>query len=184
MELGERIKLLHTHRFVFLAAWLAGVIALWVFPGYEARAFVMGGIIGYWPFVLFGVVGEPATWIAMFAFSAIEIGLCAWFMDRSCVPRKMWAVLLFNMVVGMAIAYLSTSDDFEHWKCGLVSHGFHPDYEISTSDFRRLYVIPQILSAGVWAIYLTTVIGVVYAIGLRVWGSKPKEESSLKTFIK
>jgi len=178
------MKALHTHRFVFMSAWLVGVIALWMIPGYEARFFVIGGIIGYWPFALFGTVGDSATLVSMFVLSAAEIGLCAWFMDRSCVPKKIWAVLLFAIVVGMAIAYLRTSDDFEQWKCGLVSHGFHPDYEISTSDFRRLYVIPQTLSAGVWAIYLTTVIGVVYAIGLRVWGLKPKEESALKTFIK
>lgn len=168
------MKLLYTHRFVFISAWLVGVIALWVFPGYEARAFIIGGIIGYWPFALLGTVGESATFISMFALSAVEIGLCAWFMDRSGVPRKMWAVLLFNMVVGMAIAYLRTSNDFEQWKYGLVSHACHPDYEISRSDFRRLYVIPQIFAAGIWGIYLTTVIGVVYALGLRVCGKRQK----------
>lgn|GEM_PF-6494197 len=174
MELAERMKALQSHCFVFMSAWLAGVIALWVIPGYEARVFVIGGIIGYWPFALLGTVGEPATFISMFALSAVEIGLCAWFMDRSGVPRKMWAVLLFNMVVGVAIAYLRTSNDFEQWKYGLVSHACHPDYEISTSDFRRLYVIPQIFAAGIWGIYLTTVIGVVYALGLRVCGKRQK----------
>jgi hypothetical protein len=168
------MKLLQSHRFVFMSSWLVGVIALWVFPGYEARVFVIGGIIGYWPFALLGTVGEPATFISMFALSAIEIGLCAWFMDRSGVPRKMWAVLLFNMVVGMAIAYLRMSDDFEQWKCGLVSHACHPDYEMTLSDFRHLHLFPNMLTSGVLGIYLATVIGVVYALGLRVCGKRQK----------
>jgi hypothetical protein len=147
---------------------------LLVYPGYEARAFVMSGIIGYWLFVILGGVGGPMMLFLMFAVSALEVGLCAWFMDRCHVPKKIWAVLLLVLVFGTSLTYLFISDDFEQWKCGLAAHGFHPDYEISTSDFRRIYVIPQILFVGVWAIYLTTVIGVVYALCLRVCEKRQK----------
>lgn len=162
------MKHLLTHRFVFMSAWLVGVIALWMIPGYEARFLVVGGIIGYWPFALFGTLSDPATLISMFVLSAVEIGLCAWFMDRSRVPKKIWVVLLLAIVVGMSVKYLKTIDDFEQWKYGLVSHVCHPDYEMTLSDFRRLYLFPNMLASGVMGIYLATVFGVFCAIGLRV----------------
>lgn len=166
------MKLIQTHRFVFISAWLLGVIGLLVYPGYEARAFVMAGIIGYWPFALLGVVDGPMILFLMFALSVLEIGLCAWFMDRSHVPKKICAVLLFAIVVGMSVTYLIAIGDFEKWKHGLVSYACHPDYELTLSDFYRLYVIPNMLSMGVWMIYLTMIVGFGYALCLRVCGKR------------
>lgn len=171
---------MYKHRLVFVGVWLLGVIALLIYPGFECRAFAVGLIIGYWPIYLLGIlIGDvvPRTWdgiilLSMFLLSGAEVGFCAWIMDKRNITKKIWAGLLFIIIVGVSIAYYLNADKFDVYKTSqwVVAAENAPElnYEFTLSDFNSIYLIPNMIVGGMIGVYLTTAFSFLYAIGITV----------------
>ena len=164
---------MYKHRLVFIGVWLLGVIALLIYPGFEARGFAMGLIIGYWPFAICGECGATITLLSMLILSAIEIGLCAWIMDKRNITKKVWAGLLFAIIVGVSIAYFLNADKFDTYKTSqwVVAAENTPElnYEFTLSDFNNIYLIPNMIVGGMIGLYLATAFSFLYAIGISIF---------------
>lgn len=164
---------MHKHRLVFIGMWLSGVIVLLIYPGFECRGFAMGLIIGYWPFALCGECGDTITLLSMLILSAIEIGLCAWIMDKRNITKKVWAGLLFAIIAGVSIAYCLNADKFDAYKTSqwVVAAENSPElnYEFTLSDFNNIYLIPNMIVGGVIGLYLATAFSFLYAIGTSIF---------------
>lgn len=150
------------HRFVFFSGWLVGMGLLMVWPGFEAKGFIFGMIIGYWPFALRHELEPYFTLAVMFVLAAAEVYLCAWVLDWFRLSRRIWFILACAVMAGIGGAYIICHDDFEWWQYSLAAFAFHPDYELQLSDFYRLYLIPKVLVYGVYGIYFTEVAGLVF----------------------
>ena len=163
-------RIIYTHRFVFAATWLLGIIALIFYPGFEIKGLVFGLVIGYWPFALCGECGDTITLLSMFILSAIEVGLCAWVMDKCNIAKKIWVGLLFAIIAGVSIAYYLNADQFDAYKTSqwVVAAENTPElnYEFTLSDFNELYLIPQVIVGGMIGLYLTSALGFLYAMGM------------------
>ena len=170
---------MYKHRLVFAGVWLLGVIALLIYPGFECRAFAMGIIIGYWPIYLLGIlIGDVVhTWdsiifLSMFVLSGAEVGFCAWIMDKRNITKKIWAGLLFVIIVGVGIAYYLNADKFDVYKTSqwVVAAENAPElnYEFTLSDFNSIYLIPNMIVGGMIGVYLTTAFSFLCAIGITV----------------
>ena len=162
-------RIIYTHRFVFAATWLLGVIALIFYPGFEIKGLVFGLVIGYWPFALFGECGDAITLLSMFLLSAIEVGLCAWIMDKYNVTKKIWAVLLFSIIAGVVIIYYSSADYYDTWRFSTISLVVPEGYDLTVSDFNNLYLIPKMIGGGMIGLYLATAFSFLYAIGISIF---------------
>jgi len=164
---------MYRHRLVFIGVWLLGVIALVIYPGFEARCFAMGLVIGYWPFAIFGECGGIITLLSMLILSAIEIGLCAWIMDKHNITKKVWAGLLFAIIAGVSITYCLYSDEFDTCKTlpWVVAAESSPElnYEFTRSDFNNIYLIPIMIAGGMIGLYLATAFSFLYAIGISIF---------------
>lgn len=163
---------MYKHRLVFIGVWLLGVIALLIYPGFEARGLAIGLIIGYWPFAICGQCGDIITLFSMFILSAIEIGLCAWIMDKCNITEKVWAVLLFAIIAGVGIAHFLNADKFDTYKtCQWVTAAENSpelNYEFTRSEFNRIYLIPKMIVGGMIGLYLATAFSFLYAIGISI----------------
>ena len=157
---------MYKHRLVFGGAWLLGVMALVICPGFEAKGLVWGLRIGWWPFMLFGEWGDALTLLGIFVVSAIEVGFCAWIMDKCKVTKKVWAVLLFSITIGVVVTYCSSVDYFEAWKLGTISVIMPEGYDLTVSDFYKLHLLPETIVGGMAGFYLTTAVGFIYAMGM------------------
>lgn len=161
---------MYKHRLVFVGAWLLGVMALMIYPGFEAKGLVWGLIIGYWPFALFGECGDAITLLSMFLLSAIEVGFCAWIMDKCNVTKKVWAGLLFAIIAGVSIAYCLNSDKFDTYKTSqwVVAAENTPElnYEFTISDFNNIYLKPNMIVGSMRGLYLATALGLLYTGGM------------------
>ncbi len=102
----------------------------------------------------------------MFLLSAIEVGFCAWIMDKCNVTKTVWAVLLFSITIGVVIAYCSNVHYFETWKFGTISVVLPEGYDLTISDFHKLYLLPKTILGGMAGFYLTTAAGFIYAMGM------------------
>ncbi len=164
---------MYKHRLVFIGVWLLGVIALLIYPGFEARGFVMGLIIGYWPFAIFGECGAAITLLSMFLLSAIEIGLCAWVMDKRNITKKVWAGLLIAIIAGVSIAYCLNADKFDTYKyCAWVAAAENSpelNYEFTPSEFNKIYLIPKMIVGGMIGLYLATGFSFLYVIEISIF---------------
>ena len=164
---------MYKHRLVFIGVWLLGVIALLIYPGFEARGFAMGLIIGCWPFAICGECGPVITLLSMLILSAIEIGLCAWIMDKRNITKKVWAGLLFAIIVGVSITYCLNADKFDTYKTSqwVVAAENSPElnYEFTLSDFNNIYLIPHMIVGGMTGLYLATAFSFLYAIGISIF---------------
>ena len=109
----------------------------------------------------------------MFILSAIEIGLCAWIMDKRNITKKVWAGLLFAIIAGVSIAYCLNADKFETCKASqwVVAAENSPElnYEFTLSDFNNIYLIPNMIVGGMIGLYLATAFSFLYAIGLSIF---------------
>ena len=164
----EREKM-YKHRLVFCGVWLLGVVALVICPGFEAKGLIWGLRIGWWPFMLFGEWGDALTLLGIFVVSAIEVGFCAWIMDKCKVTKKVWAVLLFSITIGVVVTYCSSVDYFEAWKLGKISLIMPEGYELTMSDFHKLYLLPKTIVGGMSGFYLATAVGFIYAMGMLLY---------------
>ena len=165
---------MYKHRLVFAGVWLLGVMALMIYPGFEAKGLVWGLIIGYWPFALFGECGDAITLLSMFLLSAIEVGFCAWIMDKRNIAKKIWVGLLFAIIAGVSIAYYLNADQFDAYKTSqwVVAAENTPElnYEFTLSDFNNIYLIPKMIVGGMIGLYLATAFSFLYAIGISIFG--------------
>jgi len=163
---------MYKHRLVFIGVWLFGVIALLIYPGFEARGLAMGLIIGYWPFAIFGEYTPKITLLSMFILSAIEIGLCAWIVDKRNITEKVWAGLLFAIIAGVSIAYYLNADKFDTYKaCQWVTAAENTpelNYEFTRSEFNNINLIPKMIVGGMKGLYLATAFSFLYALGVTV----------------
>ncbi len=164
---------MYKHRLVFAGVWLLGVTALMIYPGFEAKGLVWGLIIGYWPFALFGECGDAITLLSMFLLGAIEVGFCAWIMDKCNITKKVWAGLLFAIIAGVSIAYCLNADKFDTYKTSqwVVAAENTPElnYEFTLSDFNNIYLIPKMIVGGMIGLYLATAFSFLYAIGISIF---------------
>ena len=166
-------RIIYTHRFVFAATWLLGIIALIFYPGFEIKGLVRGLIIGYWPFALCGECGDTITLLSMFILSAIEVGLCAWVMDKCNIAKNIWVGLLFAIIAGVSIAYYLNADQFDTYKTSqwVVAAENTPElnYEFTISDFNNIYLIPNMIVGGMIGLYLATAFSFLYSIGISIF---------------
>jgi hypothetical protein len=100
----------------------------------------------------------------MFIVSAIEVGFCAWIMDKCNISKKIWAVLLFSIIAGVVIEYCLNVNYFPSWKYMSPEPLAEWD-EFTVSDFYKLHLIPITILGGIYGLYLTTILGFLYAIG-------------------
>ncbi len=163
-------KIIHTHRFVFLAAYLLGSMALFVFPGFEAKGYIFGSLVGIWPWMMLGEhlldgqTGETIGLLSIPVVTAIEVLLCAWLMDRSKVPKtRTWACMALCVTIAAVVTYFRNIDGFDWWQYSTIST---IKETVTISDFRRLYLIPKTIVFGMWGFYLATVAGVIYALSI------------------
>jgi len=157
---------MYKQRLVFIGVWLLGIIALMIYPGFEAKGLAWGLIIGYWPFALCGEYGDTITLLSMFVLSAVEVGLCAWIMDKYNVTKKIWAVLLFSIIAGVVIIYYSSADYYDTWRFSTISSVVPEGYDLTVSDFNNLYLIPKMIGGGMIGTYLATAFSFLYAMGM------------------
>jgi hypothetical protein len=165
-------KIIHTHRFVFLTSYIFGTIALCIFPVFEAKAYVFGAIIGAWPFIIgdnylyFRQADcESIVFLAMPLLSAIEVWLCAWFMDKCNVTKKLWWVLFFFIVSGAIVMFIIHWGYCETWIMSATLWAENP----SATDFYKLILIPDMIVGGLYGLYITVAIGFLYAIGIGLY---------------
>ena len=161
----------YKHRLVFLSVWLLIIIGLCIYPGWECKALIFGLIFSY-PFVLpFALLCEDPRVIVllMFIISAIEVGFCAWLMDKCNISKKIWAVLLFSIIAGVGVIYTLNDYGFEDWKrspeVSAAMESPEVSYNPTHSDFNKEILIPKMLAGGMWGLYLTAVSGFLYAVG-------------------
>lgn len=167
---------MHTHRFVFLAAYIIGAIALFVFPGFEAKGYIFGSIIGIWPWMLLGEhildgqTGQTIGLLSVPVVSSIEIYLCAWIMDRRKVTKRLWMALFSAILIGCFWEYL-IAGDFERWKAWSLS--ISPDIpgieaSLSMSNYLQSYLVPNCIVRGMWGLYIMTATGIVCALCMSI----------------
>ncbi len=156
-------SVIHTHRFFLYSIWLFMLMGLLIFPGFEAKGLVFGLIIGYWPFALMGELGAIITLLFMFVLSVTEIGLCEWILDKKCLSHKAWTVVLVAVIFGLVVAYVKNADYYDTWKYSAIFHIMPEGYELTMSDFLRLYLIPKTIVGGMFCFYMAVGIEVVYA---------------------
>jgi len=150
------------NRVTFTGAWLTGVVALLFFPGFEVKGLVGGLIIGYWPFFVWrpSLENELLVLSLLFVLSGLQIGICAWAMDRAKLAKTAWIVLLILVTVGAAVGYAVQHDRFESWKQSpaIVAAMNSPElnYEPSPRDFHTSILIPVMLMCGMWGLYFAT----------------------------
>lgn len=177
---------MYKHRLVFLGTWLLGVALLLIFPGYEAKGFVFGLIIGYWPFAAWGELSSHGViFFIMLALSATEMGLCAWMMDKFQVSRKFWYVMLSFILVGLIWLFCLNVRNFDSVRgsAAIQAAENSPElnYEFNRSDFNRWYLIPKTIVGGMYGLYFATAFGLFFAFGLGIrkmstWYRKPYEK--------
>ncbi|NLF99522.1 MAG: hypothetical protein GX565_05150 [Lentisphaerae bacterium] len=153
------------HRLCIIIVWLTLLLALFIYPGFEAKGFAFGIIIGYWPFALLGELSPTLTLLTMFALSAIQVWLCAWLMDKSHLSGRYIAVVAIFILAGVLFAYGLNVNSFDHWKHGKISIVVPESYEITISDFRRDSLIPSTIVGGMFGLYLAVAIGALLTAG-------------------
>jgi hypothetical protein len=102
------------HRIFFLSVWFTGAVALFFFPGWEAKGFIFGLIAGFWPFLFFKSEFPNFVLFAsvMIALSGLKVGLCAWAMDKAGLTRIAWLVVLIAVMAGVGVGFNYQHDRF------------------------------------------------------------------------
>ena len=149
-------------------------MALFIYPGAEAKGLFIGMIIGCWPFALMGELGIVATLLSV-VLTAIEVALCAWLMDKCRLSKKYLAVAAIFILAGTVIAYGTYADGFDQWKHGELSVIVPEDYEITASDYRRLVLIPVTVDGGMFGLYLAVALGALLAAGKTLLKNRIKQ---------
>ena len=162
------------HRIVFIGAWIVLILALLAFPGFDARGIASGLVIGWWPFLFIGPLvansqnGEGIAYLLAFITSGTIVGFCAWVMDRAELTKKVWLVLLLSIIGGAAIIYALTNYSFDDWKRSpAVSAAMESpelSYEPTRREFNESIVIPQLLTGGMWGLYVATTLSFFYSM--------------------
>ncbi|MFZ2656522.1 MAG: hypothetical protein WAX69_16435 [Victivallales bacterium] len=164
------------HRITFVGSWMALIIALVIFPGFETRGLAMGLIIGCWPFVLFGhsenMLNNPLiVYLVMFVLSGATVYLCAWFMDKAGLTTKIWVLLLLSIIAGASF-YAIDDFDFEDWeRSPAVSAAMESpelNYQPTRTEFNREIVIPKTISGGLLGLYMASGIGFLCSIAMEL----------------
>ena len=159
------------HRIVFIGAWIALVIALFIVPGFEAKGLVMGLMIGGWPFLFLSehLLDELIVILIMFVLSGATVGFCAWFMDRVNMTEKTWVLLIALMIAGAAFLSMD-SLSFEGWKSlpaiEAAMESPEVNYQPTRLDYDKQIVIPRALAGGLMGLYMTAGIGCLCAIAI------------------
>ena len=156
------------HRVTFIGVWIALVVALFVFPGFEIRGLAMGLAIGYWPFMIIGEssINPLIIFLVMFVLSGTTVGLFAWLMDSASMTKNMWMLLAFSIIVGGA--YFAMDDfDFEAWKrtpaIAAAMESPEVNYQPTRVDFYKTIVMPKTIAGGLWGLYTATAVCFLYS---------------------
>jgi len=130
-------------------------------------------IIGYWPFTIFGQCGDSITLLSMLILSAVEVGICAWIMDKANITKRVWLVLLFAIIACVAITHNLNTDALDSYKQNACVQAAQSSpelkYTFTRTDFHDLYLIPKMIVAGITGLYLATAVSFFWAIATLVW---------------
>jgi len=168
---------MYKHRIAFTGAWIILVIALFVLPGFEIKCLMAGFIIGWWPFLIIGLlIGDNVYHhsililifiVGSFLLSGGTVYFCAWIMDRAGLTKKAWIVLIVSIIAGVALIYALLNHDFEQWKRSpegsAVMESPALNHEPTRRGFYKIIVIPRMLLGGMCGLYGATVLNVIYA---------------------
>ncbi len=153
-----------------IAIWLACVGVLLCFPGFETRGLAAGLIIGYWPFVLLGqeLTNEfhPVVfYLVMFVMSGVIVGLCAGVIHKANLTRTVWRLLVFSMISGASLCVFDGIGLEEWQRSPAISQATeHSGIEPGRWDFARQVTIPKTITGGLWGLYLTSGIGLLWSL--------------------
>jgi hypothetical protein len=173
---GDMAMSKYKHRLVFVGAWLLILVALLVYPGFEVKGLVWGLIIGYWPFVLGGDFVEslafalgPLSLFFMLVLSGLEVGVCAWLMDKSRLSKFVWIALLVAIPFGF-VFFSRGHISYDDWKRTPAVYAAMEspeiNYQPTRSDYNEQIVLPRTIAGGMWGLYFTAALGAVWALGL------------------
>ena len=185
------------HRIAFTGAWLALVIALAVFPGFEACGLAMGLAIVWWPFLLLRPLTGDVVYLQLhptiaflvaFLMSGATVGLCAWFADAARLTKWVWVVLLFAIAAGAAAAYGLNDCSFEDWRrlpaisAAMDASEFH--FEATRWDYSKDIVIPKTLAGGMWGLYTTAVLSLPYSAAVIILSKTRHAKSQMQPEVR
>ncbi len=165
-------KFINTYQFAFVTTWHMFIIALMVFPGFEAKGFIFGVIVGYLPFLLLDQLNLTffhhnyvlLVLVMMTILSGMFVWFCAWLMDLNNISHKiLWLLMLF-VIGGFSVIYYQNINYFDTWKHSNISAIMPEGYELTYFDYMNRYLIPKILVGGIWAVYLIAAIGALYSV--------------------
>ena len=162
--------MIKTHRFFVLTVWAMLLVALLVFSGFEAKAFLRGTIIGLWPIAMWGASSDGMAFLTLIILSAIELAVCAWVLDKARLPRRAQRLVLISIVIGALAMHLSNDYDYGDWVSSpaVVAAMETPEiqYEPNRWDFTHSVIIPRILVGGMWGLYAAIGSCTLYAMML------------------
>lgn len=164
------------HRIVFTGAWMALILALMTFPGFEARGLLLGLVIGWWPFLLLKSLiansqdVEAMAFLTAIILSGTTVGLSAWVMDRAGLTKKAWLVLLVSIIGGSAAICALADFSFDDWmRSPAVSAAMESpelSYVPTRGEYNESIVIPLLLAGGMLGLYAATALSFSYSIVL------------------
>ncbi|HBC88202.1 MAG TPA: hypothetical protein DCZ94_14725 [Lentisphaeria bacterium] len=154
----------NTNTFMFLFIWVLLVIFLVKYPGFECRAFFFGLIPGYWPFAIYGEFhgdnyGIYLMILSMVILCILEIVICTLLMDIANVTKNLWYSLFFLILLGMTTGIFIDYNFRETW----MNASIWIDRP-TNSYFYRYILIPDTIVCGIYGLYLSIVIGVIYSL--------------------
>lgn len=165
--------MIKTHWFFVLTVWAMLLVALLIFPGFEAKAFFHGTIIGLWPIAMWGASSDGMAFLTLIILSAIELAVCAWVLDKARLPRRAQRLVLISIVIGALAMHLSNDYDYGDWVSSpaVAAAMETPEiqYEPNRWDFIDSVVIPKALVGGMWGLYASIGLCVLYATGRLFW---------------
>ncbi|MDF7807446.1 hypothetical protein P4E94_08350 [Pontiellaceae bacterium B12219] len=158
------------NRVVFMMAWCACAIALFIWPGFEAKGFIFGHISGYWPFLLadrFGFeFGSKWVLLGMLGLSGAQLLLCSWIMDRTAVTGWVWKAALFLITIVFLATFIRGCGDFETWRYQSMAAHIRSDNSplLSRIEYFELALIPRSLVYGLWVLHTFVIGGCVLGV--------------------
>jgi hypothetical protein len=150
------------HRIVFMGVWIAFALALVIFPGSEVHGLALGMIIGGWPALLCERIYDSQYYHPiiilgmMILLSGTTVVLLAWILDKAQMPKTIWILLVFSIVLGVAVLNFR-GINYEQWQgTPSVSQAMESpevNYQPTRWDFSKEIVIPRALAGGLWGLY-------------------------------